>query len=101
VSGGRVEYFLQARLELESAFDWYLERSPEAAEAFLHEVDRAVAVIAAAPRVWPRFDAATRRYVLQRFPYSIVYREIATGIIVVAIAHHKRRPRYWYRRLRR
>lgn len=101
MSRGRVEYFPQARLELESAFDWYLERSPRAAEAFLHEVDRAVVIIAAAPRVWPRFEASTRRYILQKFPYSIVFRETATRIIVVAVAHHKRRPRYWYRRLRR
>ena len=101
MSAAQVEYFPQASRELEEAFEWYLERSPQAAEAFLREFDRAVAVIAAAPRVWPRFEVGTRRYVLQRFPYSIIYREAEAGIDVVAIAHHKRKPRYWYRRLRR
>jgi plasmid stabilization system protein ParE len=101
VSGRRVDYFPEARLELESAFDWYLERSPRAADAFLREVERAVALIAAAPRIWPRFDADTQRYVLQGFPYSVVYRAAGGRIVIVAVAHHKRRPQYWYRRLSR
>lgn len=101
MSAGRVDYFPEASRELESAFEWYLERSLQAAEAFVREADRAVAVIAAAPRVWPPFEAGTRRYVLQRFPYNIIYRETESGIEVVAVAHHKRRPRYWHRPLRR
>lgn len=101
MSAGQVEYSPEASREFEGALEWYLERSLQAAEAFLGEVDRAVAVIAAAPRVWPRFEAGTRRYVLQRFPYNIIYREVAAGIEVVALAHHKRRPRYWHQRLRR
>lgn len=100
MSAGQVDYLPEAARELEEAFEWYLERSPQAAEAYLREAERAVAVIAAAPRVWPSSDAGTRRYVLQRFPYSIVYREAQAGIEVVAVAHHKRRPRYWHHRLR-
>ncbi|MFN7960970.1 MAG: type II toxin-antitoxin system RelE/ParE family toxin [Thermoanaerobaculia bacterium] len=99
MSGGRVEFFPDARAELEDAFDWYLERSPDAAGAFLNEVDRALERIAAQPQVWPKFEAGTRRYVLGRFPYSLFYRETATGIEVVALAHHKRRPRYWGERV--
>lgn len=62
MSGRRVDYFPEARLEFESAFDWSLERSPRAADAFLREVERAVALIAAAPRVWPRFDAEVQSF---------------------------------------
>ena len=101
MSSGRVEYFPQARRELEDALDWYLERSGTAAEAFLQEVDRAVGVIGSAPGIWRRFEAGTRRYILRTFPYSIIYREIDGGIEVVAVAHHKRRPRYWRDRLSR
>jgi len=49
VSGARVEYFPEVDWELEDALEWYLERSSRAAEAFLREVDRAVALIAATP----------------------------------------------------
>lgn len=101
MSDGRVEFFPDARRELNEALAWYLERSQTAAEAFIQEVDRAVGVIVSAPGIWRRFEAGTRRYVLHRFPYGIIYREIGGGIEVVAVAHHKRRPRYWRDRLSR
>ncbi|MHB8473882.1 MAG: type II toxin-antitoxin system RelE/ParE family toxin [Gammaproteobacteria bacterium] len=41
-----------------------------------------------------------KRLILKRFPYAIVVRETAEEIIVVAIAHQSRRPRYWRYRLR-
>jgi hypothetical protein len=75
--------------------------SRRAAEVFVQEVDRAVSLIASSPTIWPYFEAGTRRYVLNKFPFSIIYREIPVGIEVVAVAHHKRRPRYWIRRLHR
>lgn len=100
MSAEQVEYFPEANRDLDKAFGWYLERSLQAAEAFMREVDRAVDVIATTPGVWPRFEAGTRRYVLHRFPFNIIYRETAVGIEVVAVAHHKRRPRYWHDRVK-
>lgn len=100
MSGAKVELTPEALREIDDAFEWYLERSLQAADAFVREVDSAVALIASSPTIWPRFEAGTRRYVLRKFPYNIIYREIPAGIEVVAVAHHKRRPRYWIGRLR-
>jgi hypothetical protein len=36
----------------------------------------AFTLIASSPAIWPNFEAGTRRYVLRKFPYSIIYREI-------------------------
>jgi plasmid stabilization system protein ParE len=36
-----------------------------------------------------------KRLILRRFPYDIVVREFPDEIMVVAIAHHSRRPGYW------
>lgn len=95
MSDARVDWTPWAVRELEAALDWYLERSRRAAHAFAREVDSAVTIIASAPQVWPRFEAGTRRYLPRRYPYSIVYRETAQGVEVIAVAHHKRRPLYW------
>ena len=99
MSAARVEFVPEARREIDDAFEWYLERSLQAAEAFVDETSSAIAMIASAPAIWPNFEAGTRRYVLRKFPYNIVYREIQGGIEVIAVAHHKRRPRYWRGRL--
>ncbi len=40
-------------------------------------------------------DRKTRRLLLPRFPYQIVYRIRPGEIVVVAIAHSRRRPGYW------
>jgi toxin ParE1/3/4 len=100
-SDAKVEFTPEALREIDDAFEWYLERNSNAAEALMREVDSAVAWIARTPAVWPAFELGTRRYILRRFPYSLIYREIPDGIEVVAVAHHRRRPRYWRRRLRR
>ena len=99
MSDARVEFIPEALREIDDAFEWYLQRSVQAAEAFVRETTSAFALIASSPTVWPRFEAGTRRYVLRKFPYSVIYHEIPGGIEVVAVAHHKRRPRYWRRRL--
>jgi plasmid stabilization system protein ParE len=100
VRAGPVELHPEAARELEEAVDWYAERSPQAGDALAREVTRALTLIAAEPHLWPSFGAGTRRYLLGRFPYSIVYR-IGEGFIeVVAVAHHKRRSGYWRDRSR-
>jgi plasmid stabilization system protein ParE len=101
VSGERVELKPEAERELEDAFEWYLERSIPVAEAFIREAGSAFALIASAPTIWPRFEAGTRRYVLRKFPYSVIYLDRPTKILVLAVAHQKRRPRYWVSRLPR
>jgi plasmid stabilization system protein ParE len=40
-------------------------------------------------------EHGTRRLVLQRFPYNVFYRVGAEAIVIVAVAHQKRRPAYW------
>jgi len=37
----------------------------------------------------------TRRVVLQRFPFFIVFLDWQEEIYIVAVAHTKRRPGYW------
>ena len=41
-----------------------------------------------------------RRLILKRFPYDVVVRERGAEIVVIALAHHSRRPGYWRDRLR-
>ena|ERR1700690_1665151 len=88
----------QAWQELEAADDWYRERSPEASVRFLAAAYDALESLAKWPRRWPNYLHGTRRFVLYRFPFSIVYRDEATIVSVVALAHHRRKPGYWKKR---
>jgi toxin ParE1/3/4 len=88
----------EAERELLDAGRWYAERSEVAAQAFALEIDRALTAIAEAPERWPLRPSGERRLTLSRFPYAVLYRMRAGEVIVVAIAHQRRRPEYWQRR---
>ncbi len=66
---------------------------------FLSAVLDGLEEIARAPRRWPTYLHGTQRFILYRFPFSIIYREELSAISIIAIAHHKRMPGYWKGRL--
>jgi plasmid stabilization system protein ParE len=94
-----VEFHHEAGAEYDSAFDWYLARSPDAALDFDAEVHRALTDIASAPHRWAAGAHATRRYLLQGFPYILIFRERKDDVQIIALAHTSRRPGYWKKRL--
>ena len=91
----RVSFHPRARDEVEEVQAWYEDRSLLAAAGFLHELSVAVRRIGAAPRRYQVAEHGTRRILLERFPFSIHYRVNEDEIVVVAVAHQKRRPEYW------
>lgn len=88
-----------AQEEINQAFNWYFERSPVAAGAFLAEIDACMSHIVEHPQLYPAYTTNTRRRVLSRFPYSVIFQEQEEFILVVAVAHAKRRPGYWQGRI--
>jgi plasmid stabilization system protein ParE len=99
MSPRQVDVHPEAVAEARVAAQWYRERSALAANAFLDELNGAVERIAGNPEMYPSYVQGTRRYLLQRFPFYLVYREVAGKLEVVAIAHGKRRPGYWKKRI--
>ena len=91
----RVKLHPHARAELRAARNWYHERSPLSAFAFAQTVQNAISRIREAPNTFPLADHGTRKFVLQRFPFNIFYLIGASEIVIVAVAHQKRRPGYW------
>lgn len=45
-------------------------------------------------------DAETRRKLLQRFPYTLIYLVEDEQLYVVALMHQRREPGYWHTRVR-
>jgi hypothetical protein len=75
-----------------------LERSGLGAD-FIGEVERAARRIAFFPRHGSPYLAGTRRIVLKRFPFSLVYSDDPEDLLVIALAHQRREPGYWQERL--
>jgi toxin ParE1/3/4 len=91
----RYHFHPEASEEFEAAEDWYFLRSADASTEFVSEVEAAIEAIAEAPSRWPKHLHGTRRFVLQRFPFSVIYLDDPEIVTFIAVAHAKRKPGYW------
>lgn len=87
----------EAQEELEAAAVWYEGRSVGLGAAFADEVEAVLGEIGSRPHQHARwaFDERYQKLKTSRFPYLVFYEERAAEILVVAIAHGRRRPGYW------
>lgn len=99
MSAKRVEYHQGAIADVKNAVAWYQKRNPKVALEFIEELRRAADVIREAPERWPIGTNDTRRFVLWRFPFVVIYSEQQSVLTVWAVAHGSRRPEYWAHRL--
>lgn len=75
----RVEVHPDAAAEANEAYNWYKESAPTLAEDFFSEVFRIIALTAKQPRMWRVWPGVPAKY---------------------AVAHLRRKPKYWLMRLR-
>jgi hypothetical protein len=61
--------------EFETAQRWYRSRDAESGLRFLAATYDALEDIARWPQTWPEYLHGTKKFVLQKFPYLVVYRE--------------------------
>jgi plasmid stabilization system protein ParE len=90
----RVSLHPQVVGEAGATREWYEARSPAAAEAFVLELDHAIDQIGRFPRRWPSYFYGTRRFLLHRYPFSVIYRKVGSEAEIPALAHASRRPGY-------
>jgi toxin ParE1/3/4 len=81
--------------EAEAAERWYRERNEVASVRFQRELDRSVDLISERPKTGSPYLGDTRRVLLRRFPFFVVYRVRGDSVQIVAVAHARRRPGYW------
>lgn len=96
-----VRYLPEALAEYEAAAAWYDEQSPGSGDDFVAAIERAELVLASTPHTWPQWPRArpgTRRYLVPNYLFSIAYRLDGDEIVIVAVAHQRRNPRYWFER---
>jgi plasmid stabilization system protein ParE len=84
---------------LEAVACYLSEESPQSAEPFDAEVQEAEHLIALQPELYPIAEAGIRYKRLEAFPFSVLYSIEEEEIVIVAVAHDKRKPGYWKKRI--
>ena len=84
-----------AQRELAEATAYYEAESGGLGDAFLAEAEHAFSQVASFPEAFPVSYGHVRVKVLAAFPYSMHYSLLGDAVLVLALAHHSRRPFYW------
>jgi len=99
-----VRLLTEAREEAEAAAQWYENLQQGLGERFLECLVSALEDIETQPQLFPLLETLktrreVRRCILRRFPYMVVYEIRPQETLVYAVAHARRRPNYWRKRL--
>ncbi|AXS81607.1 MULTISPECIES: type II toxin-antitoxin system RelE/ParE family toxin [Marinobacter] len=92
-----------ASQEAIEAAAWYEYEQPGLGAEFFAAVDAAIDIIEEnfiplSPLPEEAGNTGAKRLILERFPYDIVAIELPEETVVIAIAHHSRKPGYWLER---
>ena len=95
----RHEFHPEAVWEFQEAVQFFQQRGRKLGQRFAWEIRSTIAKIIPNPDRWCVVEQDVRRCLVRVFPYAVLYVIEADYILIVAIAHGKRRPGYWRNRL--
>ena len=84
--------------EVKASYEWYQNQAAGLGDDFIEELEMAYEAIIELPETWPKFQHGFRRFLLSKFPFSVIYRFSQDTIFVVAVMHNSRNPDYWSKR---
>ncbi|MDX1971638.1 MAG: type II toxin-antitoxin system RelE/ParE family toxin [Candidatus Sumerlaeia bacterium] len=82
----------EAERDITEAFFWYESKLVGLGVDFLLQVEIGLESISKEPHLTRLSYLGTRRHLLKRFPYSIVYLENHSKLVVLGVFHGKRNP---------
>lgn len=96
----RVKIGRDAAEEFQEAATWYEREQEGLGERFIAAVEHAIQLLGEEnPPLTPAEGGAgtkgARKLILHKFPFSLIVYELANSLVVVALAHHSRKPGYW------
>ena len=94
-----VRYHQAAEDELLNEIGYLELRVPGLGRRFYAQVRKAESLIAQFPESAQEVLPGIRKHTLRKFPFSLIYAIEKDGLLILAVAHHSRRPRYWVHRI--
>lgn len=88
-----------AEADLADALAYYGAESPALAGRFYNEIQNLLHEVCKAPECFRVVADPVRRHFGATFPYALLYVDRNDHVLVLAVAHFKRRPGYWRERL--
>lgn len=89
----------EAAKDLNAAVLFYISQANQSLGlALIAEFERVSLLLTSNVELGSAWVANTRRFSLRRFPFTLIYRFTETELIIIALAHQRRKPNYWQAR---
>jgi plasmid stabilization system protein ParE len=88
-----------AEADIAEAVDWYESQALGLAASLIFDLDAAYARILSNPLQFAVVHNDTRRVLLKRFPYAVIYKLVGDDVLVTACFHTSRDPASWKARI--
>jgi len=92
-------FLAEARAEFQEQVAYFDDQVSGLGDKFIQDVEAAVRAIREHPESGAPVSRNVRKKVLGAFPFNIFYVAASSEIVIVAVAAHRRRPRYWRSRI--
>lgn len=96
----KVYFHPDAEAEFDNAVEYYEQCQLGLGLEFAEEVYSAIARMTEYPYACSAMSQNTRRCLLNRFPYGLIYQIKSETIRIIAVANLHRRPDYWKERIK-
>lgn len=93
-------FHADARTEFIDAIGFYERSRSGLGLRFSREVYSTIKRVILGPAAWPQITENTRRCLMRRFPYGVIYEVREHDVLIVAVAHLDREPFYWSERIK-
>jgi len=94
-----LKFIPPAEQELFDAYHFYEDQLIGLGYQFMNEFNRVLKFILSYPTLWAKVGKRTRRALLKRFPYFILYIFEDETVHITCIAHQHRDPEYYLDRI--
>lgn len=96
----QLEFHPEVTNDIKGSYLWYEDKLQGLGNRFLKELEDGYTAIQNFPDTWANFQYGFKRYILNKFPFSILYKVAEEKIVILAIMHNSRKPNYWIDRLK-
>ena len=95
----RARFLKAAQDEVDEAVAYFDEQRAGLGDRFVQDLLATLTVIVGYPLSGKPLGKLVRKFRLRAFSYNLIYVIDEADIIIVAVAHHRRRPAYWQARM--
>lgn len=95
----QIEFIEPAIIELDDAIEYYELQLTGLGNKFLSDLLETIELISKFPQLFTQNSEHTRKAVLKKFPYYLIYSIFNNRIYIIAVAHQNRAPEYWIDRI--